>query len=358
MWYRVRNRSKTLCVILSFIIIIFFNMHIDFNLSKKILAWYDNNKRNLPWRVGKNSKNILYYRLLSEFMLQQTKVNTVIPYFLKFTSKFPNLTSLSKCSENEILKLWEGLGYYRRARSLLATAKILVNKKNSKLPKTIEEIKKFPGIGNYTANALCGLVYNTPTIAIDGNVKRIFSRLLNTREENINFEKLIEKSKSKLFNSGRNADFLEALMEFGALVCKPQLPNCNKCNLKKNCKYYNTLSKFKNKNKKKAEFLNYDVFCYLNKKQQIALTKKNNLGFLKEFNLPKIVKYNKHNKDKWNFLNRYNNSISNKKLRLNLYYRFSNKIPADFSWYSLKAHKEFIPTFTKKIIKQVSNLFQ
>ena len=108
-------------------------MHLNSNLPKKILAWYDNNKRPLPWRVSKRSTKKLYYRLLSEFMLQQTQVKTVIPYFLKFTKKFPTLSALSKCREKEILKLWEGLGYYRRARNLLATTKILVKEKKSKL---------------------------------------------------------------------------------------------------------------------------------------------------------------------------------------------------------------------------------
>ena len=94
----------------------------NFNLTKKILAWYDNNKRDLPWRVGKRSANQLYYRVLSEFMLQQTQVKTVIPYFVKFTKEFQNLNILSKASEKKVLKLWEGLGYYRRARYLLATS--------------------------------------------------------------------------------------------------------------------------------------------------------------------------------------------------------------------------------------------
>ena len=101
-------------------------MHLNFNLPKKILGWYDNNKRSLPWRVGKNSSKKLYYRLLSEFMLQQTQVKTVIPYFKKFTEKFKTLKSLSRCSEKKILKLWEGLGYYRRSRNLLAASKIFL----------------------------------------------------------------------------------------------------------------------------------------------------------------------------------------------------------------------------------------
>ena len=142
-------------------------------LSKNILAWYDNSKRNLPWRVSKKSPKKLYYRLLSEFMLQQTQVKTAIPYFKKFTKKYKTLESLSKVNENQILKLWEGLGYYRRARNLLASTKLIVKKYNSKLPNTLEEIKKLPGVGDYTANALLGFVYNKPTLAIDGNGKSV-----------------------------------------------------------------------------------------------------------------------------------------------------------------------------------------
>ena len=193
-------------------------MHISSTLPKKILAWYDNSKRKLPWRVGKKSPKKLYYRLLSEFMLQQTQVKTVIPYFNKFTKKFKTIKALSKSNEREILKMWEGLGYYRRARNLLACSKILVQNYKSRLPRSIIEIKKLPGIGDYTANALLGLIYNEPRIAVDGNVRRVFSRNLNIEENKINFDKFIEKNKKKFFITKRNDDFVEALMEFGALI--------------------------------------------------------------------------------------------------------------------------------------------
>jgi A/G-specific adenine glycosylase len=333
-------------------------MHLKVNLSKKILSWYDNNKRNLPWRVSKKSPKKLYYRLLSEFMLQQTQVKTVIPYFSKFTKKFKTLKALSKCKEKEILKLWEGLGYYRRARNLLATSKLLVREHYSKLPYEIEEIKKFPGIGEYTANALLGLVYNMPTIAVDGNVKRVFARLLNKNDSKINFERFIELNKKNLFNTKRNSDFVEALMEFGALICKPKDPKCGICNLNKACKYFNSSNKIKNTKSKMTKNKNYDVFCYVNKKKQIALTKKNNLGFLTKFHLPQIKETKLEGvKKNWKLLNNYKNSISNIKLNINLYYKFSKKIPPNFNWYSIEKNKEFIPTFTKKIFKQVSILF-
>ena len=332
-------------------------MHIDSNLPNKIIRWYDNNKRNLPWRVSKKSNKKLYYRLLSEFMLQQTQVKTVIPYFINFTKKYKTLKALSKSNDREILKMWEGLGYYRRARNLLACTKQIVNNYHSKLPKTLEEIKKLPGIGNYTGNALLGLVYDMPTIAIDGNVKRVFSRYLNKETEKINFEKLIFNNKKKLFNINRNADFVEALMEFGALVCKPKDPNCITCCLKDSCKYFKSNKKVVNSIKKMIKDKNYDIFCYLNKKKQIALTKNNQISFLKNFHLPIIKESNRLSKKNWKFLINYKNSISNLRLNINLYYKFSNKIPATYNWYSLTSNKEFIPTFTKRIFRQVSNLF-
>ena len=291
-------------------------------------------------------------------MLQQTQVKTVIPYFNKFTKKFKTLKELSKCSEKEILKLWEGLGYYRRARNLLTSSKLLVKEYKSKLPDEIKEIKKLPGVGDYTANALLGIVHNKPTVAVDGNVKRVFSRLLNKREAKINFEKFIMLNKKILFNTKRNSDFVEALMEFGALICKPKDPKCGICNLNKTCKYFNSSNKIKNIKNKMIKNKNYDVFCYINKRKQIALTKKNNLGFLNKFNLPQIKEANSESrKVNWKFLSNYKNSISNIKLNINLYYKFSNKIPLNFNWYSIEKNKEFIPTFTKKIFKQVSILF-
>ena len=181
-------------------------------------------------------------------MLQQVK--TVVPYFEKIQKKFKTLKSLSESNEREILKMWEGLGYYRRAKNLFACSKALVYDYSLRLPETLEEIKKLPGIGNYTGNALLGLVYNKPTIAVDGNVKRVFSRFLNKSENKINFDKLIKKNKKQLFNTNRNADFVEALMEFGALVCKPKNPNCHKCCLNKMCKYFKSNNKIKSFRKK------------------------------------------------------------------------------------------------------------
>ncbi len=333
-------------------------MHISNNLSKKIISWYDNNKRTLPWRVKNNSKKKVYYRLLSEFMLQQTQVKTVIPFFERFTKEIKTLKKLSKTRERKILKLWEGLGYYRRAKNLLKTAQIITKEKKSLLPKTFDEIKKLPGIGDYTANILLALVYNQPRLGLDGNVKRVFSRILNKKENKLDYSKIIEKNKENLFNNNRNSDFAEAMMEFGAVICRPKDPSCKICPIKINCKLNKSGSLAKLNRSVKTTKKSYNIFCYLNKKREIGLKKNYSLGFLKEYNLP-IVKEkskNKHFKD-WNFLCSYKNSISNKRLDISLYYKFSKKIPKDLHWHSLHSQKDFIPTFTKKIFKRVENLY-
>ena len=245
-------------------------------------------------------------------MLQQTQVKTVVPFFNKFTKKFKTLNDLSKSNEKEILKMWEGLGYYRRARNLLACSKLLIQNYNSILPRSIIEIKKLPGVGDYTANALLGLVYNEPRIALDGNVKRVFSRNLNIEENKINFDKFIKKNKKQLFVTRRNDDFVEALMEFGALICKPKDPNCLTCCLKKTCKYFKSNNKIKNTKKKMTKNVDYDIFCYINKKKQIALTKNSQINFLKNFNMPQERESpNTLNKQNWKLLKSYKNSISN-----------------------------------------------
>ena len=215
-----------------------------------------------------------------------------------------------------------------------------------------------PGVGDYTANALLGFIYNKPTLALDGNVKRVFARYLNKKESKINFERLILLNKKNLFITNRNSDLIEALMEFGALICKPKDPKCIQCCLNKSCRYLKSTNKIETNKKKKIKVMNYNIFCYVSKKKQIALTKESEIKFLKNFNLPLIkeMKCNSVNKD-WKFLKNYKNSISNLSLNINLYYKFSNKIPKSYNWYSLNNNKEFIPSFTKRIFNQVSTLF-
>jgi len=335
-------------------------MHLNNNLSKKILTWYDNNKRTLPWRISQKSPKNQYYRILSEFMLQQTQVKTVIPYFKNFVKNVPTLTALSQSSEKKILKLWEGLGYYRRAKHLHKTSKILIKNYKSKIPKEFEEVKKLPGIGEYTANILLALIYNQPRIGIDGNVKRVFLRYFNKSLDNSNEKKKLFLYKS--FSNSRSADLAEALMEFGAIICKPKNPECSICNLKKDCHYTkNKILNFKNK-KILIKEKKYNIYCHLKKKKkQIALAKNKNLTFLRNFNIPKTVltdfTLNKK-KSSWIYLCNYKNNISNIKMNINLFYKFTQNKPKNYKWYSIKKIENiFLPSFTKKIIKKINKVY-
>ena len=203
------------------------------NISNKILYWYDNNKRNLPWRKKVNQKQREYYTLISEFMLQQTQVKTVIPYFKNFIKKIPDLKTLSKIDDKILLKHWEGLGYYSRAQNLKKTAIKIINEFNGSLPNTIEELKTLPGVGDYTSSAIMSIAFNKKIVPLDGNVERILKRTMYLKKE-YELSKEFLKSKINFFGlSNRASDYSQAIMEIGALVCKPKSPLCNICPIEK-----------------------------------------------------------------------------------------------------------------------------
>ena len=149
------------------------------NISKKILHWYDNNKRILPWRKHVTKKQKQYFTLVSEFMLQQTQVKTVIPYFENFIKKIPNLNKLSKVNDAKLMKCWEGLGYYSRAINLKKTSRKIISDFGGSLPSNIEDLKILPGIGAYTSRAIMAIAFNKPIIPLDGNVERILKRVFS-----------------------------------------------------------------------------------------------------------------------------------------------------------------------------------
>ena len=208
------------------------------NIPKKILHWYDNNKRPLPWRKKNTKIQHEYYTLVSEFMLQQTQVVTVIPFFNRFIKKLPSLEDLAKVRENELIKLWEGLGYYSRVRNLQKTSKIIISKYYGKIPNNYEDLISLPGIGNYTANAILAIAFNKSYIPLDGNIERVLKRYLYLKKDKeIQKDNLIEK-KSIFGISSRASDYAQALMELGAMICKPKNPECSGCPISKNCKSY------------------------------------------------------------------------------------------------------------------------
>ena len=245
------------------------------NLTDNLLKWYSKNKRKLPWRIKKNIRNP-YYVWISEIMLQQTNVSTVINYYKKFISNWPTIYSLSKAKLDTILFTWQGLGYYNRAINLHKTAKIICSKYNGKIPKTYDALIQLPGIGEYTAHAIMAIAYNKKTIGIDVNISRIISRLYNL---NSNDNKEITKRVCKLLPINKCSNFMQALMDVGAKICKKKNVNCLICPLKKNCNFYNKKREINFdilKNKKK-KFL----FVYLIKyKNLIILKKRKNTKFL------------------------------------------------------------------------------
>ena len=152
-------------------------------ITKKILNWYDLNKRPLPWRNKFSLKKKQYYTLVSEFMLQQTQVVTVVPYFNRFIKKIPNLKKLSVIQDRELIKLWEGLGYYSRARNLKKTAKMIISKYRGKIPSNYEDLVSLPGIGNYTAYAILAIAFNKSYVPLDGNIERVIKRYLYLKKD-------------------------------------------------------------------------------------------------------------------------------------------------------------------------------
>jgi len=153
------------------------------SITKEILKWYDNNKRILPWRKHLTKKQKEYFTLVSEIMLQQTQVKTVIPYFNNFIKKIPNLKKLANINDLKLMKCWEGLGYYSRAKNLKKTAKKIIKEFNGNLPDNIDQLKSLPGIGDYTSSAIMAIAFNKQFIPLDGNVERILKRIFYLKTE-------------------------------------------------------------------------------------------------------------------------------------------------------------------------------
>lgn len=203
-------------------------------IAKNILDFYQKNKREMPWRTEKNP----YYTLVSEIMLQQTRVDTVIPYFIRFIEELPTIEALAHVEEDVLYKLWQGLGYYRRAANLKKCAIEIKNNYQGIIPKTYKELISLPGIGPYTAKAILSIAYDEVEVAIDGNVSRVFSRFLGIREDITidSTKKLLEESILNIHPQEQSSDFMQALMEIGALICLPNgEPLCEKCPLREQC---------------------------------------------------------------------------------------------------------------------------
>ncbi len=325
------------------------------SIPNKILHWYDNNKRNLPWRKKVSQKQREYNTLVSEFMLQQTQVKTAIPYYNNFLKKIPNFKTLSKVSDGELLKLWEGLGYYSRAQNLKKTAIQVMKEFNGHLPNTIEELKSLPGVGDYTSKAILSIAFNKKVIPLDGNVERILKRTLYLKKEN-QLSKDFLNSKIDFFSlSDRASDYSQAIMEIGALICKPKRPLCIICPIKKNCLAYKKNDFEINKVNKKTKTKFFEAIIY-EKKNNYLLVKNDKFKFLK--NMPIFpMKEVKEEKYKYSKRKKINIKLSNMDMKIVLIN--TNNLPKIKNKIILKKsslQSEVIPSFTKKIFSSLSKL--
>lgn len=203
-------------------------------VSSALLSWYDRNARVLPWRGIHDS----YRTWVSEAMLQQTRVETVLPYYSRFLSRFPTLSSLAEADESDVLKHWEGLGYYSRARNLLAGARQVMRDFNGSLPQDPEKLRKISGIGPYMAGAIASIAFDIPVPAVDGNVIRVISRLYNIVEDASRpaVRRKIESIAAELVPPERPGDHNQALMDLGSGICVPGTPDCSRCPLSSFCR--------------------------------------------------------------------------------------------------------------------------
>ncbi|MDY8135055.1 A/G-specific adenine glycosylase [Aquimarina sp. 2201CG5-10] len=237
--------------------------------SKKLITWYLQNKRRMPWRETTDP-----YRIwLSEIMLQQTRVAQGLPYYLSFTEAFPTIFDLAKADEEKVLKLWQGLGYYSRARNLHTTAKYVANELNGVFPDNYKGLIQLKGVGDYTASAIASICYNEPVPVVDGNVYRVLSRYFNI-DTPINSTAGIKEFKNlaiEIMDKQEPATYNQAIMEFGALQCKPQSPYCIICPVNDSCEglkkgNVTTLPIKLKKGKIKKRYFNYLIFSIQGKK--------------------------------------------------------------------------------------------
>ena len=316
-------------------------------ITKNILKWYDLNKRSLPWRKNVSSLKRQYYTLVSEFMLQQTQVATAIPYFNRFIKNIPNLKILAKVQNKKLIKLWEGLGYYSRARNLKRSAQIIVKNFKGKLPDIFEDLISLPGIGNYTANAILAIAFNKSYIPLDGNVERVLKRYLYLKKEKDIQKYNLVKKKTIFGTSSRSSDYAQAIMELGALICKPSNPLCNQCPISKRCKSLlkNDFELIK-KNRKNID--KYFILKVYKKDQNYLLIKNTKFNFLKNLTIFPMEELPKPK----NFNHNLNFKMSNMNMNIKIEYLKNSRGFQSPYWINKKRLDNYIlPSFTKKIVK-------
>jgi A/G-specific adenine glycosylase len=249
-------------------------------IRKKILNWFRQNARVLPWRIERTPYKIW----ISEVMLQQTQVNQVIPYYQKFISFFPDINSLAAASQQEVLKVWEGMGYYARARNLHRAAEIIITKYNGIIPREKSELLNIPGFGPYISNAVLSLAYQKPYGVMDGNVIRVITRVFGIREDIRLYatRKKIDTIIQQLLDKHYPGDFNEALMEIGAMLCLPKSPSCQTCPFSQHCvaKNLSLTDTIPYKSRKTPKPLKHSDALFITCKSKVLIARRKEHGLL------------------------------------------------------------------------------
>lgn len=235
------------------------------SFSSSLISWYEDNKRDLPFRGTKDP----YLIWISEVILQQTRMEQGIDYYLRFIEQFPDIRSLALASEEEVLKTWQGMGYYSRARNLHASAKEIVEKLGGEFPGTYSQIMKLKGVGDYSAASIASLAFDEPQVAVDGNVYRFLARYVGFRDKvgSTSGKKRTKKKADMLMDKNQPGIFNQAMIEFGALVCTPQKPSCHECIFNSSCyafrhRLIHEIPVKKKKTKIRKRFLYYLVMTF------------------------------------------------------------------------------------------------
>ncbi|MCV3402750.1 A/G-specific adenine glycosylase [Campylobacter sp. IFREMER_LSEM_CL2090] len=297
-------------------------------IHESILKWYnENGRKNLPWRILhkeyrkygseddlKKLKNIdnAYAVYISEIMLQQTQVKSVLQnYYFQFLAKFPSLKALSMASEDEVLKAWQGLGYYTRARNIHKCAKICVQEFNAKLPFDIKELQKLPGIGEYTAGAIACFGFLQAKAFVDANIKRVLSRFYSLQNPN---SKLLTQKAKEFLNYDNAFDHNQALLDIGALICLPKNAKCKLCPIESFCSGKNEYEKFHVSKKTQYENIILNILIVQKNEQFLLIKSKEKLYF----NMYNFLEYNKEKNAK--FIGEFKHSYTKYKINAKVYF--------------------------------------
>jgi len=341
------------------------------DIVQPLLKWYQDNRRELPWRRDREA----YHVWISEIMLQQTKIEAVKKYYMEFMKELPTVEMLAEVSDDKLLKLWEGLGYYSRAKNLKKSAKIIMEEFKGNIPNSYQQLLKLPGIGEYTAGAIASICYNEKVTAVDGNVMRVISRVTGSKKDILLQETKKEiEEKLKIIMPEESGLFNEALMELGEMVCLPNgTPKCHVCPLKNRCLAYQDNLIYEipvriNKIKRKIE--EKTIMVVITDDNQIAIEKRKEKGLLNGmYQLPNVEGYYspkelKKLTEQWKLLVKEISFIGEEKhafthidWMMKGYLIKVEQKNNQFLWVSPAELKEVypLPTVFQKILKKVTN---